>query len=181
MVCTVSELSRRKLFWATQPDACGSQTECGFECGEAGLSFANEATSEVSKSLETEDWVRGLVINMLLTDGRKPDTNCGYNPNGQGGHWSESYISSGPAEIGTLLRTLEADRSINESVALISAYAKSTLNRLVERGVALSVDVEAKYLGNYKISLAITINGTSGQTSRVGLSTARLQNGWIWQ
>lgn len=175
--CAETVNSRRKLFWATQPDACGSETVCGFDCGSPGLSLIDQ---EGGTTIATDNWIRGLVINMLMTDGKEPDAPCGFRPGSQGGHWSSSYIDEGPTDIGTLMRTVPSSGTVNETVALVGAYAKATVQRLVERGVALSVDVQASYAGLGKVSLAITINGQGGDTAKVGLSGSRSENSWLW-
>lgn len=197
--------SRRKLFWATQPSACSDRQVCGYECGAPGLSYTTEAGYDCndqcrccppasvdpncpehadavrSTSIATNDWLRGLIINMLMTDGRKPDRECGYRPGTQGGHWSSSYIETGPADIGTLMRDLPEVGRINESINLVVAYARATLERLVQRGVALSVEVTGNYLGGGRMQLDIEVTGRTDGVARVGLSGARVSNGWVWQ
>lgn len=178
MNCNAPTNSRRRLFWATQPDACGTNEVCGANCGSPGLSFTGEANQP--RSILTSDWLRGLIINMLMTDGRNADQPCGYQPGSQGGHWSESYITDGVGLVGTLMRTVGAKGTTAESISLIRAYAVSTLERLVQRGVASSVEVEAAYVGNGKMSLTAVVYGRGDGAVRVGLSGARLQNGWVW-
>lgn len=203
--CLTPAGSRRRLFWATQPDACGNNEVCGYNCGVPGLSYTSsylydcnggcqccppatidpncpEHAGVVSQtSIATTQWLRGLIINMLMTDGRKPDTRCGYRPGSQGGHWSSSYIETGPTDIGTLVRDLPNVGRIQESVNLVVAYAKATLDRLIERGVALSVEVDGLYLGGGKVQLNITVLGRTDGEAKVGISGARVQNGWVWQ
>lgn len=198
MTCTPSDLDRRKIFWTTQPDACGIETRCGVNCGTPGLSLTEtncdfpcrpntdnldcppEPTSP--RSFATNDWVRSLVINMLMTDARMPDSPCGYRPGSQGGHWSESYIESGPTTIGTLMRTVQAVGSIQDGVNIVVAFAQSTLDRLIARGVASAVEVTGKYIGDGVMNLDILISGQGGQgPTKVGLSGQRVINGWVWQ
>ena len=193
--CSSARVDRRNNFWTTQPDACGDSTVCGVECGIPGLAF--EASDicgldcdntlqdgctppELPKTFITTDWVRGLIVNMLMTDGRKPDTECGYAPNGQGGHWSESYITDGIASIGTLLRTVQPVGRISDSMEEVRSYAEATLQRLIARGVASKVFVEATYVSAGTIRLDIEVYGTNNEISKVGLSGARLANGWAW-
>lgn len=176
-ICSVPAATRRKLFWATQPDACGISDICGFECGSSGLS---PITLPEGRTISTQEWIRGLVINMLMTDGRKQDTECGYRPGSQGGHWSESYIESGPATVGTLLRNVPTTGRILDGVNLITALAQATLDRLVARGVAHRVDVTSKYLGGSKMQLDISVFGRGTENAYVGINVARLVNGWVW-
>jgi phage gp46-like protein len=121
------------------------------------------------------------MINMLMTDGRQADTACGYSPNGQGGHWSESYIDSGDASVGTLMRTIPPAGRVQALEAQLAAYAKQTLQKLVGRGVARSVDVVVAYISGGNFSVNASVFGIDSRTSKVGLSTQRLENGWLWQ
>jgi phage gp46-like protein len=194
--CVSPVPDRRRLFWATQPDACGSNEVCGYACGRPGLSIRNiceevdcnitipvgcASSNKDESSISTTNWLRGIIINMLMTDGRNPDTPCGYRPGAQGGHWSESYITSGPTSIGTLLRTIPSTGRIQENINLIVAYAQATVERLIERGVAVSVDVKGSYIGGSRMQLDITVVGRQNVTARVGIAGARLSNGWVWQ
>lgn len=202
--CQVPAGSRRRLFWATQPSACGTRQTCGYECGIPGLSYSKGSLYDCNdgafgcppaterpeclpddaigpRSILTTDWVRGLIINMLMTDGKLPDIPCGYRPGGQGGHWSSSYIEQGSPEIGTLMRTVDAVGRVQDSVSLIASFAKATLQRLVQRGVALAVEVTGVYLGSGKMRLDIIVSGRNGDEARVGIDAARTTNGWVWQ
>jgi phage gp46-like protein len=203
MTCNIVDNSRRKLFWATQPDACGTDIICGYECGKPGLSTQPDVLYDCAQvctcctppvynpacpnanatrrsQIITTDWMRGLIINMLMTDGREADSPCGYRPGSQGGHWSESYMATDDS-IGTLIRKLPTNGTVNESVALVQAYAKATLDRLITRGVALSVSVKARYVGNLKIALDVIVIGRDDAIeTKVGISSARLSNGWVW-
>jgi phage gp46-like protein len=120
------------------------------------------------------------MINMLMTDGRQADTACGYRPNGQGGHWSESYIDSGDPTVGTLMRTIAPAGRVQALEAQLEAYAKQTLQKLVGRGVARSVDVVVKYVSGGNFSVNASVFGVDNRASRIGLSAQRLENGWVW-
>ena len=171
--CVTTAIGRRKLFWATQPDAAGEDALCGANCGRPGLTLDGS-------SLSTENWIRGLAINMLMTDGREPNTECGYTPGAQGGHWSESYMSV-MATVGTLVRTVKPAGRTQELTALVKGYVEATLARLVTRGVASSIEVEVKYQGSGRFLVDAQIIGTSGEVSKVGISGQRLANGWVWE
>jgi phage gp46-like protein len=175
MACITSSPDRRRLFWATQPGACGADQTCVGECGVPGLAFQSEGV------IASSGWLSGLIINMLMTDGRLPDTECGYRPGAQGGHWSESYIQGNAASVGTLLRKVPTTGTVREGLNLIVAHARATIDRLVQRGVALSVDVQGSYAGNNVMVLEITVRGTGAiGDARVGVSAARTPQGWIW-
>lgn len=199
LVCQVPVNSRRRFFWATQPDACGTNEVCGNDCGSPGLGVVQNCNPQscdptqdpncppvdnTTKTFATTEWLRGLIINMLMTDGLLPDTECGYRPGSQGGHWSESYIADafgGPTIIGTLMRTPVATRTVQEAINLIVAYAKDTMSRLVARGVAISVDVTGSYIGGGRMKLDILVRGRTDGEARVGLVGQRLAQGWVWQ
>lgn len=173
--CFPSTTQRRTLFWATQPDSCGTDDICGYQCGSPGLTPINDGSS-----LATTDWLRGLMINMLMTDGRPLETACGVQPGAYGGHWTESYITSGPADVGTLVRTVPPQGRVQDGVNLVVAYANATLSRLVARGVASSVEVTGRYAGAGKVEISALARGTSDGDARVQLTGARMANGWIW-
>ena len=168
----------RRLFWATQPDACGVTQECGNICGTPGLELQHNSTQQAT--ISNQDWLRGLMLNMLLTDGRLPETECGYRPGARGGHWSSSYAEN--EEIGTLMRTVlpAPGRSIQQDVSLIASFAQATLQRLVQRGIAVRVEVEGTYVGNGNMTLNAVIYGQSEQRTQVGITGSRRNNAWIW-
>lgn len=195
--CPNPPVSRRRLFWATQPDACGVNVLCGADCGVPGLVYATDPSdscgiacdntidpacdpTEAASTISTANWLQGLVINMMMTDGRLPDNACGYRPGSQGGHWSESYIEGTTPTIGTLVRTVSPMGRTDDLVNEIVAYAQATLARLVEYGVALSVNVEGSYLGSGRMMLEVIIYGRDDRTVKVGLVGERLANSWAW-
>lgn len=176
-VCsTTTTLPQRRRFWATQPDVCGTSVDCGAECSVSGLSLIS---SGGGKTIVTSDWVRGLALNILLTDGRSPDKPCGYRPGSQGGHWSESFRTDGE-KIGTLVRKLPSAASVRESVALVRATLTAELQRLVTVGIAKSVTVDATYLGGNRMAATINIIAPDGTIVRVGMTGARNSNAWAW-
>lgn len=167
---------RRRTFWTTQPEACGAQPDdclMGQECGRPGLQL-------IGSSYATGEWLRGLVINILHTDGKLPDSRCGFVPGTQGGHWSESFRSDGQ-KIGTLIRTIQPQTSIRDALALVKARMIADLSRLVDpMKLALKIDVTTSYLGGNRVQVNIVIVGQSGETTRVGMTGDRLQNSWVW-
>jgi phage gp46-like protein len=132
-------------------------------------------------TISTDNWLRGLMANMLMTDARLPDNPCGYRPGSQGGHWSESYIDNGPQVVGTLMRTVEPQARVQDVVNLLKQYAQITLQRLVARGAALAVDVDAFYEGSNIFRIDATITGVDNQQTNVSVSGARLSNSWVWE
>ena len=178
MICTPEFSERRRRFWTTQPAACGLVRQCGNLCGLPGLTYNDDDLR--GRTIVNDEYVRGLVLNMLMTDGRVPDRPCGRTPNSVGGHWSESF-DTGPAPgIGTLMLSAETTTSVNETLNLIIAYGQATLARLVARGVAQSVDVTGEYLGGNEFKLDSEIFGLGNNSARVAVTGERLSNGWVW-
>lgn len=176
--CEPLALSRR-IFWTTQPDACGMQEPCDnsrFECGRPGLSLLS---SEQGATFATNDWVRSLAINMLMTDARRLDTRCGHRPGTMNGHWSESY-NPGGEYIGSRLRYIPATTSIREATQLIKAEVISTMQKLVNYGVAVAVEVVAEYQGNGLIFIEVDILGVGDDRTKVGMSAQRGTTSWAW-
>lgn len=193
--CATAPIGRRRTFWTTQP--CGTRTVCGSECATFGLSIyrvddqcglkcdntgelgCKASNEQVERSIANNDYVRSLALNILLTNGRKPDTACGYRAGQRGGHWSDSFRDDG-LTAGSLLRTLPSSGSIRDSVNLARAYAQADLSKLVTMGYAASVDVQSKYLGGNAMSLDAVIYGQAGLTSNVGIIGSRSTNAWVW-
>lgn len=172
---------RRRLFWSSQPGSnCEPVFSCGQICEIPGIALVDVDKAENSRTVATNDWLRGLALNMLMTDGRKPNSACGYNPRSLGGHWSESFDQSQGAGIGSLILETQNATSVNETLNLIVAYAQATLDRLIARGVAVRVDVSGEYLGSNRYSVNAEILGLGNNSARVGVTGERLQNGWVW-
>lgn len=163
---------RRKLFWATKADACGTQSRCGAACGTPGLVLGSD------RKIETDEWVQGLAINILMTDARAPDNECGYRPGGQGGHWSESFMNGDT--VGTNIRAISSRGSVVELNNLLQAQASASLGKLVARGVAKKVTVTSNYDGNGMFSVDADIIGVDNRRTKVGVNAQRLANGWVW-
>lgn len=167
--------SRRRPFWASQPAACGEDADpCRqeSECGRPGLKLEGS-------SFATGDWLRGLVINILHTDGKLPADRCGFTPGTQGGHWTESFRSDGQ-KVGTLIRTIPPQTSIRDALLLIKARMLADLNRLIVMQIALKIEVETFYLGGNRVRVDVVIIGQSGEATKVGMLGDRLKNSWVW-
>lgn len=176
--CNVPIQGRRKIFWTTQPDACGVVTSCHSNCGSSGLrSYVPQG--QKGRTFANNDFVRGLAINILLTDARKEDKPCGYKPGAIGGHWSDSYRTDGK-RAGTNLRDIPITYTIQESLRLIQAYMQTSLQKLVGYGVAQSVSVTVKYLGRNVFQADADIISADGEQTRVGVTGNRMENSWVW-
>lgn len=176
MTCFVGLADRRQIFWATQPAACGEVNGCFTECGKPGLQINSVGNA---KTIAKSDYVRGLALNILLTDARREDTLCGYRPGARGGYWADSFRSD-RGYSGSRLRQLTSTGSIRESLALIRAFAEADLSKLIAYGVATSVSVTVEYLGRSAVSLVAVITGQSNDVTRVGVTGTRLSNSWVW-
>lgn len=175
---TTATADRRKQFWSTQPNACGQQPGCVSDCGMPGLELVEN--TDDSATIATNEWVRGLVLNILGTNGRKPNRACGYRANAQGGHWSDSFRTDG-FQAGTLVRDLPTTVSIRDSIAMARAQLQADLQKLVGMGIAQKVVVVTSYLGSNRMSATIEIIGPSGTTSTIGLTGQRNTNAWVWK
>jgi phage gp46-like protein len=175
--CNVPIQGRRRIFWTTQPDACGEQSYCHSNCGSSGLK-SYVPGGQAGRTFKNDNYVRSLALNIILTNGKKADRACGYRPGARGGHWSESYGDN--LNVGTNLRDIPTTYTIAEAIKLIQANLTTSLHKLVLYGVALSVDVKVKYLGSNVFDAAIDIISQDGLTSRVGITGNRLENSWVW-
>lgn len=177
MKCANLSGDRRKLFWATQPHACGSVLSCGKECGTPGLAIDPVPGGA---TIKTSDYVRGLVYNILLTDGRKALTTCGYTPGTRGGHWSDSFRQDSNYS-GSLFRFVKPSGRVRDDLAAIQAAAEFDLRKLVVYGVATSIKVAVDYIGRGKAAMVVTIVGPSGETATVGATGTTIDNAWVWK
>jgi phage gp46-like protein len=177
--CTVSTTARRRTFWTTQP--CDSDELCRNTCG-SQYGLKHGAVERGFRSIVTDDFVRSLALNILLTHGRRPDAPCGYRPGARGGHWSDSYR---PREYqgtaGSMIATLNSHKSVDDALAELRALVKYDMQRLVTYQVATAVDVAAEYLGNNAAKLTIKIFGFAGDVVSVGATLTRVKNSWAWE
>lgn len=176
--CEPFSIPGQRTFWTTQPDACGSAGSCsiGIECGRPGLGVNS---TDDGDTFVTSDWVRSLALNMLLTDARRRDTRCGYAPGTINGHWSDSF-SSNAQPVGSHVRYVDASTSVRDAVLLIKAEVLMTLQKLIDYGIAESVEVEALYQGSGKIAMDIQIFGSAVDPTRIGVTAQRNTNSWAW-
>lgn len=181
---------RRRTFWTVQ--ACEKTTLCGYECDDNyGLKlYCPDAENPdgtcvdhmpgQQRSIRTNDWVRSLAIMILFTNGRLPESKCGYNPGARGGHWSDSYHTNDTARAGSTIRTLGKHGRISDALQEIAAIMKYDLGKMITYGVATAIDVTTKYLGGNVAQADIVIYGRAGDITRIGLAGSRVQNSWAW-
>lgn len=177
--CEPLALPTRRTFWTTQSDACGITPSCDAEkqCGQPGLSLIQE---DAGSRIATNDWVRSLALNMLLTDARKRDTRCGHLPGTLNGHWSESFMQQSGQGVGSHVRYIGASISVRDAMALIKAEVEYTLQKLIDYGIAIEISVTAEYRGISMIHLDIEILGTAVDPTRLGVTAQRNENSWAW-
>lgn len=200
MNCTVTDHQDRRSFWTTQPSACGSDTRCADSCGSPGLQLTDSSCGRYQcsccppltfragcgndgtknpRGIVTSNWLRGLVINILMTDGRLPDTACGYRPYARGGHWSDSFRTDGQRS-GTLVRTLPANVRMNDAAAVAQAQLRADLAKLVVMQVAVDVAVSVRYIGGRRVQADIDVTTADQQRTRVGVVGTQVSNTWTW-
>lgn len=175
--CILPTAVTRRVFWATQPDACPDvQNDCGDACGAPGLRLL---ASAAGTTIDNTNYVRGLILNSLLTDGRRADSVCGSIPGRRGGHWSEAFMGRG-VRVGALFRDLPVVGSISDAPGLVQSYAQAALDWMVPASVVLSITATAKYAGRGRIALKVAAIGQTGAALNVGVSGVRLENAWAW-
>lgn len=200
--CLTPSTAGPRHFWTTQPDACGADARadnCGRValCGSPGLVLqpvydpchmegcfdADKCSPRAPKllgaTLATNDFVRSLALNILLTDAEsRPSPGCGPRIGRRGGYWADAYRTDG-LKTGSLLRQMPMKGTTGQLVALAREYAARDLAKLVTYGVASAVNVSANYAGSGVISILAEIIGRTGKTS-VGISGQKLANEWAW-
>lgn len=198
--CNFASADRRRTFWVTQPDACGSYDgACDTTCGFAGLALT-ELCEETTKhrcgdtpyldptctvdtnkprTIVNTNWIRGLALNMLLTKKRRADSACGVRAGAMNGHWTESYMSSGKP-VGTDLYYIGAATTVNEIKLMVKAYAEATLQKLIDYKVATSVVVTVKYRGGNNFEIDAEIWTAQGISAHVGLKASKTGTTLNW-
>lgn len=183
--CSVAPAGRRRVFWATQPAVCGNTELCtndvhGPNCGRPGLEWIGAADPEGDgRTISTDNWIEGLILNILLTDAQREDALCGHLPGQRGGHWSDSFRTDG-ASAGSRVRHISPTCSVAQMVALVEGAINDDLQRLVTWAVALAVAVRVTYRGNNVLWADIEVTGLAGDRIAVGLAGTRLTNAWAW-
>lgn len=163
----------RRIFWVTQPSAKGTREDCDLTCGEAGLEITEAGI------INNVEYVRGLALNILLTDGRREDTICGFRPGRRGGFWADSFRTDN-ARSGAQYRYVQPQGSVLQTLGIIRAYVQQDLQKLVTYGVAKSVSVTSEYVGKGVANMVATIITPGGSEVRVGVSGSRARNQWVW-
>lgn len=152
----------------------------GPNCGRPGLEWIGEADPEGDgRTITTDNWVEGLILNILLTDAQREGSICGYLPGQRGGHWSDSFRTDG-LSAGSHVRHINPKCSVSEMIALVEGALTDDLQRLVRWSVALAVAVKVTYGGNNTLSADVEVVGLMGDRLMVGLAGTRMTNSWAW-
>lgn len=174
--CFVGVNDRRRIFWATQPSACGSFFKCdGDDCGFPGIEIIKDgAEATISNSA----YVRGLALNILYTNGVRDSSRCGgFMPGSRGGHWSDSFTGTSS---GSSIIDIPVSYTVGQMVNLVKAFVTQAMRKLVTYGVATNVSVDATYGGNNSVDVTIIITGSSNNREMVTVSGQRQSNSWVW-
>ena len=186
--CLDQSIGRRRVFWTTQPQACGEYTLCGHPCQIPGLEYVDNddpypdqglpPASSGYRTIRNDEWLLSLILNILNTRART-DMKCP-SPAAVYGHWSESYREDG-LWVGSRLWNA-ADKSyvrVNDSVKAIEAAIKADMAKLVHLGVADSVDVVATYQGRNTVAVVVTATKMNARHV-LNLSGSFVSDSWMW-
>lgn len=200
--CIPPPRSRFRKFWSTQPNVCPpTPDECDRDiCQSPGLGLmisTDPCWQELSCSrcdgggalpdcaapvtggtLATNDYVRGLIINILGTNAARAASKCGNAPGQRLGYWLDSI--SGDKSGSTIRYVPTESFSTAQSVQFVQIAAQADMQKLIKYGVANQVTVTASYLGAGTINLKIVVEGVDDQTTVVNSTVTKLANAWVW-
>lgn len=131
------------------------------------------------RSIRTDGWLRGLILNILNTRART-DVKCP-TPSAVYGHWSESYRTDG-LYIGSRLWNTASKSYVRiaDAVGAIEAAIRADMAKLTVLGVVDSVEVTAHYRGNNSVDVNVTAITVRSQHV-LNLSGNLLSGEWVWQ
>jgi phage gp46-like protein len=174
--CLDQNVGRRRIFWTTQVQPCGSYTVCGTECAIPGLEYEDHPNDE--RTIKTNDWLQSLILNILNTRARS-DARCP-SPAAVYGHWSESYRRDGLYIGSTLWNAAEKSYiRTSDAVKAIGAAVRADVSKLIALGLANSVEVEATYIKHGNVQVIVTAFTSAGQ-ARINLSGQFVSETWVW-
>jgi phage gp46-like protein len=181
--CLTADVGRRRVFWTTQPQTCGSYALCGEECVIPGLEYVDSekptSSRTVPRTIKNTDWLRGLVLNILNTRART-DLKCP-TPAGTFGHWSESYRQDGLYVGSTLWNAASKFYTrVSDSVKAIEAAIRADMGKLVAMGLVESVTVTASYKSGNRVDVTIAATA-KGMQSDINLAGTYAAEKWAWR
>jgi hypothetical protein len=181
--CLGQNVGRRRIFWTTRPEVCGSYILCGIECAIPGLEYKVVDDPVVGhgatgRTIKNDEWLQSLILNILNTRART-DLRCP-SPAAVYGHWSESYRDDG-LYIGSRLWNAASKSYIRvaDAVKAIAAAIKSDMGKLTAQGLADSVDVDAVYRGRNRVDVTITAIVRNARHV-LNLSGTYASETWVW-
>ena len=189
--CFDQNVGRRRIFWTTRAEACGSYVLCGVDCSIPGLEYEDRddpypdqslpPASRGFRTIKTDEWLQGLILNILNTRART-DAKCP-TPAAVYGHWSENYRGDNIYIGSTLWNAAEKSYvRTNDEVKAIRAAVQADMNKLVAMGIADSVEVEANLSSRNSRTVVIVVSvTTSTGRSRVNLSGSFVSETWVWR
>lgn len=203
--CVPPPRGRFRKFWATQANACPSEASASNcddptnlnKCSSPGLvlqavydptfqeldsdgggSYSAGNASIIGATISTDNWVAGLVLNILGTNAQQAKSICGNRPGQKGGYWLDDISG---AKSGSSIRYIPTTGyTTNQQVQFVQQQAAADLNKLITYGVANTITVVATYLGGNTISLAITVIGVDEQITVVNSTMTKISNAWVW-
>lgn len=199
--CIPAPRSRFRRFWATQPNVCPAEPgDCSPACEQPGLSLMVTvdptwqqltcaydgkgglgdgcAPPITGATISTENYVRGLVINILGTNAAQVPSICGNRPGQRLGYWLDSISDDKSGSSIRYVPTLGFTTA--QAVQFVQMQAQSDLQKLVGYGVANQVTVTASYVGGGTIGLKIIVEGVDDQTTVVNSTMTKISNAWVW-
>lgn len=205
--CNPAPRSRFRRFWATQPNACPPDIgQCTWldpraqdGCQRPGLVLLTTVDPSWKQlapaydgggglpgcgppitggTIDTENYVQGLALNILGTNAAQAPTFCGTIPGQRLGYWLDDITGN---KSGSSVRYIPTKGfTISQSVQFVQMQANADMQKLVKYGVANSVTVTAVYIGNSTIGLKIIIEGTDDTKTVVNGTMTKLTNAWVW-
>jgi phage gp46-like protein len=206
--CIPPPRSRFRRFWATQPNVCPSEPgQCNYtdpnnlatDCEKPGLQLLvtidpaweqltcaydgkgglpDCAPPITGATINTENYVQGLVLNILGTNAAQAPSICGNIPGQRLGYWLDSIAGNKSGSSIRYVPTLGFTTA--QAVQFIQMQADADLKKLIQYGVANSVTVTASYVGNGTIALKIVVEGVDDTTTVVNSTMTKITNAWVW-
>jgi hypothetical protein len=187
--CIEQAIGRRRIFWTTRAEACGSYQVCGTECAIPGLSYKNVDALYPAppifpgdagyRTISNDEWLQGLILNILNTRART-DARCP-TPAAVYGHWSESYRSDGLYIGSTLWNAAEKSYTRTaDAVKAVRAAVLADMGKLIALGIATDVDVDAVYRGSNSVTVTVVVTTSTGRSS-INLAGSFVSETWVWR
>lgn len=167
--CIDKKLDNRKVFWTNFINVKNNK------CFDVSIPILSKDRGVV---LHTSDYIRSLVINILFTQAEGKSSLCGEKPSMRGGHWSTSFTG---IDVGTNLDFETSAYSIDQVEALGKSTIKTSLNRLIDYGIATNIEVNSFIDDNDVINFQINVYSFDNRNHRILLNrNESVRNIWVW-